>query len=30
MLVLQPIGETFKPGERVRVISGSASTRVTH
>ena len=30
MLVLQPIGETFKPGERVRVISGSTSTRVTH
>jgi outer membrane lipoprotein SlyB len=30
MLVLQPAGETFKPGERVRVISGSTGTRVTH
>jgi outer membrane lipoprotein SlyB len=30
MLVLQPNGETFKPGERVRVISGSRSIRVTH
>ena len=30
MLVLQPDGETFKPGERVRVISGAKSTRVTH
>ena len=30
MLVLQPAGEPFKPGERVRVISGSNSTRVAH
>ena len=30
MLILQPAGETFKPGERVRVISGSRSVRVAH
>lgn len=30
MLVLQPAGETFRPGERVRVISGSKSLRVSH
>lgn len=30
MLVLQPAGESFRPGERVRVISGTNSTRVTH
>jgi outer membrane lipoprotein SlyB len=30
LLVLQPAGETFEPGERVRVISGSSGTRVTH
>ena len=30
ILVLQPDGETFKPGERVRVLSGANSTRVTH
>ncbi len=30
MLVLQPDGEIFKPGERVRVLSGARSTRVTH
>ncbi len=30
ILVLQPDGETFKPGERVRVLSGTGSVRVTH
>jgi outer membrane lipoprotein SlyB len=30
LLVLQPDGETFKPGERVRVISDQQGTRVTH
>ncbi len=30
IMVLQPDGETFKSGERVRVISGANSTRVTH
>jgi outer membrane lipoprotein SlyB len=30
VLVLQPDGETFKPGERVRVLAGAKSTRVTH
>jgi len=30
LLVLQPDGESFKPGERVRVLSGAKSTRVTH
>ena len=30
ILVLQPDGEAFKPGERVRVMSGVNSTRVTH
>jgi len=29
LLVLQPAGETFQPGDRVRVISGSNGTRVT-
>jgi len=28
--VLQPLGETFKAGERVRVLSGANSMRVTH
>lgn len=28
-IILQPPGETFKPGDRVRVISGSRSVRVT-
>ena len=30
LLVLQPDGVSFKPGERVRVLSGPKSTRVTH
>jgi len=30
ILVLQPDGETFKPGERVRVLSGARGVRVTH
>ena len=30
ILVLQPAGETFKPGERVRVSSGARGARVTH
>ena len=30
LLVLQPDDEAFKPGERVRVLSGAKSTRVTH
>ena len=30
ILVLQPDGETFKPGERVRVSSGAKGTLVTH
>jgi outer membrane lipoprotein SlyB len=30
LLVLQPDGEAFKPGEHVRVLSGVNSTRVTH
>lgn len=30
ILVLQPDGETFKPGERVRVLSDKQGTRVTH
>jgi outer membrane lipoprotein SlyB len=30
ILVLQPDGETFKPGERVRVSSGARGTLVTH
>lgn len=30
ILVLQPDGETFKPGERVRVLAGKQGTRVTH
>ena len=30
LLVLQPDGETFKPGERVRVLSGAKGARVTH
>jgi outer membrane lipoprotein SlyB len=29
-VVLQPDGESFKPGERVRVLSGAKGTRVTH
>jgi outer membrane lipoprotein SlyB len=28
--VVQEMGEIFTPGERVRVLSGSGSTRVTH
>lgn len=28
--VVQEMGENFNPGERVRVLSGSGSTRVTH
>ena len=28
--VLQPLGETFKAGERVRILSGANSMRVTH
>ncbi|MFZ4537336.1 glycine zipper 2TM domain-containing protein [Propionivibrio sp.] len=28
--VVQEMGEIFQPGERVRVLSGSGSTRVTH
>jgi outer membrane lipoprotein SlyB len=28
--VLQPLGEAFKAGERVRVLSGASSMRVTH
>lgn len=28
--VVQEMGEIFSPGERVRVLSGSGSTRVTH
>lgn len=30
VLVLQPEGEMFKPGERVRVISGARGARVAH
>ena len=30
ILVLQAEGETFKPGERVRVLSDRQGTRVTH
>jgi outer membrane lipoprotein SlyB len=30
ILVLQPEGEAFKPGERVRVLSGARGVRVTH
>lgn len=30
LLILQPAGETFKAGDRVRVISGSRSVRVSH
>jgi outer membrane lipoprotein SlyB len=30
LLVVQPAGETFKPGERVRVLSDQQGTRVTH
>jgi len=30
LLVLQPDGETFKPGERVRVLSDKQGLRVTH
>jgi outer membrane lipoprotein SlyB len=30
ILVLQPDGDTFKPGERVRVLSGAKGVRVTH
>jgi outer membrane lipoprotein SlyB len=30
ILVLQPDGEVFKAGERVRVLSGERTTRVTH
>jgi outer membrane lipoprotein SlyB len=30
LLVVQPADETFKPGERVRVISDQKGTRVTH
>lgn len=30
LLILQPAGETFKAGDRVRVISGSRSIRVSH
>ena len=29
-IILQSAGETFRPGERVRVISGSRSVRVSH
>ena len=28
--VVQEAGELFNPGERVRVLSGDGSTRVTH
>ena len=28
--IVQEMGETFQPGERVRVLSGSGATRVTH
>ena len=30
LLVVQPGGEQFKPGERVRVLSGQQGARVTH
>jgi outer membrane lipoprotein SlyB len=30
LLVVQPDGETFKPGERVRVLSEKQGLRVTH
>ncbi len=30
LIVLQPEGETFTPGERVRVIAGPRGSRVTH
>ena len=30
LIVVQPAGETFKPGERVRVVSDAKGTRVTH
>ena len=30
ILVLQPDGDTFKPGDRVRVLSDKQGTRVTH
>ena len=30
LIVLQPEGETFTPGERVRVIAGPQGSRVTH
>ena len=30
ILVLQPDGEIFSPGERVRVLSGAKGARVTH
>jgi outer membrane lipoprotein SlyB len=29
-LILQPDGESFKPGDRVRVIAGEKGARVTH
>ena len=30
ILVLQPEDDTFRPGDRVRVLSGTKGTRVTH
>ena len=30
LLILQPDGESFKPGERVRVLSGARGMRVAH
>ena len=30
LVVVQPDGESFRAGERVRVLSGARSTRVTH
>ncbi len=30
ILVVQPDGESFKPGERVRVLTGDRGLRVTH
>jgi outer membrane lipoprotein SlyB len=30
LLVVQPAGETFKPGERVRVLSDQQGIRITH
>lgn len=30
LIVVQPAGETFKPGERVRVLSDARGTRVVH